>query len=491
MSVSETTHLLQRALESECLFNGDWIPASGSVMPVIEPATGEPLMRCAMANAADIAVASRSAALAQPAWAAIGPRERAAVFRKAADLAQECFAELALYVARETGGALFKGEHEVREAIVLLHQAAGLLSQPHGLVLPSAAGRLSYARRQPHGVVGVISPFNFPLVLSLRSVAPALAAGNAVVLKPDPQTPVSGGFLIARLFEEAGLPKGLLHVLPGAAPVGEALCRDPNVQMITFTGSTAAGRKVAEVAGRHLKKVALELGGKNPLIILDDADLDLAASNAAWGAWLHQGQICMATGLILAHESIAERLTRKLVDKARALTVGNAARGEAALGPLINPRQLQRVHEIVSDSLQAGARLEAGGEYDQLFYQPTVLSGVRPGMRAFEDEVFGPVASVVSFATDEEAIELANRTEYGLSAAIISPSVGRAMAIGERLNCGLLHINDQTVADECINPFGGRGASGNGGSVGGPADWDEYSQWQWVTVKNTPPVYPF
>jgi len=275
------------------------------------------------------------------------------VFRKAADLAQQSFAELALYVARETGGALFKGEHEVREAIVLLHQAAGLLSQPHGLVLPSAAGRLSYARRQPHGVVGVISPFNFPLVLSLRSVAPALAAGNAVVLKPDPQTPVSGGFLIARLFEEAGLPKGLLQVLPGAAPAGEALCRDPNVQMIAFTGSTAAGRKVAEVAGRHLKKVALELGGKNPLIILEDADLDLAASNAAWGAWLHQGQICMATGLILAHESIVERLTRKLVDKARALTVGNAARGEAALGPLINQRQLQRVHEIVSDSLQA------------------------------------------------------------------------------------------------------------------------------------------
>lgn len=491
MSVPETTHLLQRAIASECLFNGDWIPASGSVVAVIEPATGEPLMRCAMANPADIAIACRRAALAQPAWAALGPRERAEVFRKAADLAQQSFAELALYVARETGGALFKGEHEVREAIVLLHQAAGLLSQPHGLVLPSAAGRLSYARRQPHGVVGVISPFNFPLVLSLRSVAPALAAGNAVVLKPDPQTPVSGGFLIARLFEEAGLPKGLLQVLPGAAPAGEALCRDPNVQMIAFTGSTAAGRKVAEVAGRHLKKVALELGGKNPLIILEDADLDLAASNAAWGAWLHQGQICMATGLILAHESIAERLTRKLVDKAQALTVGNAARGEAALGPLINQRQLQRVHEIVGDSLQAGARLEAGGDYDRLFYQPTVLSGVRPGMRAFEDEIFGPVATVVSFATDEEAIELANRTEYGLSAAIISPSIGRAMAIGERLDCGLLHINDQTVADECINPFGGRGASGNGGSVGGPADWDEYSQWQWVTVKNTAPVYPF
>ncbi|WP_109513301.1 benzaldehyde dehydrogenase [Pseudomonas ovata] len=491
MSVTETTPLLHRALTCECLFNGDWIPGSGTVLPVIEPATGEPLMRCAMATPDDMAQACEQAAKAQPAWAALGPRERAEIFRKAAAVAQQAFAELALYVARETGGALFKGEHEVREAIVLLHQAAGLLSQPHGLVLPSAAGRLSYAKRLPHGVVGVISPFNFPLILSLRSVAPALAAGNAVVLKPDPQTPVSGGFLIARLFEAAGLPKGLLQVLPGDAPVGEALCRDPHVRMIAFTGSTDAGRKVAAVAGQSLKKVALELGGKNPLIILEDADLDQAANNAAWGAWLHQGQICMATGLILVHESIAEAFTRKLVAKARALTVGNAARGEAALGPLINARQLQRVHDIVNDSVQAGARLETGGDYDRLFYQPTVLSGVRPGMRAFKHEIFGPVAVVVSFASDEEAIELANRTEYGLAAAVISPSVGRAMAIGEQLDCGLLHINDQTVADECSNPFGGRGASGNGGSVGGPADWDEYSQWQWVTVKNVPPAYPF
>lgn len=491
MSVSETTQLLQVAVESGCVFNGDWVPASGPQVPVIEPATGEIMMRSAQADPADIAVACRAAALAQPAWAALGPRERAEVFRKAAAVAQQSFAELALYIARETGANLFKGEHEVREAIVLLHQAASMLSQPHGLVLPSEGGRLSYARRQPHGVVGVISPFNFPLVLSIRSVAPALAAGNAVVLKPDPQTPVSGGFIIARLFEAAGLPKGLLQVLPGGAAAGEALCRDPNVQMVAFTGSTGAGRKVAEVAGAHLKKVALELGGKNPLIILEDADLDLAASNAAWGAWLHQGQICMATGLILAHESIAPALISKLAQKARALTVGNAARGEAMLGPLINHRQLQRVHEIVSDSLSAGAQLEAGGEHEGLFYRPTVLSGVMPGMRAFEEEIFGPVACVVSFTSDEQAIELANHSAYGLSAAIISPSVGRAMAIGERLQCGMLHINDQTVADECINPFGGRGASGNGGSVGGPADWDEYSQWQWVTVKGTAPAYPF
>lgn len=491
MSVTSTPVFLDDRLWAERVFNGDWVPALGGGQTVIEPATGEPLSLTGNANAADINRACREAAGAQRQWAATGPRERAAVFRSAAAQAEAHFAELALYVARETGAALFKGEHEVREAIVLLHQAAGLLAQPHGLVLPSAAGRLSYARRQPHGVVGVISPFNFPLVLSLRSVAPALAAGNAVVLKPDPQTPVSGGYLIARLFEQAGLPKGLLHVLPGGAEAGEALCSDPSVKMIAFTGSTGAGRKVAEVAGKHLKKVALELGGKNSLIVLEDADLDLAAGNAAWGAWLHQGQICMATGRILVHESIADALIARLVAKARALTVGNAARGEAALGPLINARQLRRVQDIVESSIEAGARLEAGGESHGLCYLPTVLSGVMPGMRAFDEEIFGPVATVVTFTTDEEAIRLANHTEYGLSAAVISPSIGRAMAIGEQLQCGLLHINDQTVADECINPFGGRGNSGNGGSVGGPADWDEYTQWQWVTVKDAPPAYPF
>ncbi len=491
MPATHDNSFLRETQWREQIFNGAWVRPLGGVNPVREPATGDALTSTGMADAADMASACLAATRAQPAWAALEPRAKAQIFRAAAGHAEANFDELATFVARETGGSLLKGSHEVREAIVLLHQAAGLLAQPHGLVLPSGAGRLSYARRVPHGVVGVISPFNFPLVLSLRSVAPALAAGNAVVLKPDPQTPVSGGFLIARLFEAAGLPKGLLQVLPGGVEAGEALCRDSHVGMIAFTGSTAAGRKVAETAGRTLKKVALELGGKNSLIVLEDADLELAASNAAWGAWLHQGQICMATGRILAHSSIAAELTRLLVQKAKALRVGNAARGEAEIGPLINERQRQRVVDIVEASVAAGARLEAGGPGDGLFYLPSVLSGVRPGMAAFEQEIFGPVACVVAFDDDDEAVQLANQTEYGLSAAVISPSVGRAMAIGERLKCGLLHINDQTVADECSNPFGGRGDSGNGGSVGGPADWDEYTQWQWVTVKDAPPRYPF
>ncbi|WP_420492668.1 benzaldehyde dehydrogenase [Phytopseudomonas flavescens] len=493
MPQTQSTHaLLDESRWDGKLFTGSWhAPLSGGRNPVIEPATGRCLTTTGEARAEDITQAAASAARHQPAWEAVAPRQRADIFLRAAQVLQAHAEECALFIARETGGILPKAHHEVREAVLFLQLAAGQVMQPHGLVLPSGAGTLSYARRLPHGVIGVISPFNFPLILSIRAVAPALAAGNAVLLKPDPQTPISGGFLIARLFEEAGLPAGVLHVLPGGAQAGAALCADRHVRMIAFTGSTAAGRKVAETAGRHLKKVALELGGKNPLIVLDDADLERALSCAAWGAFLHQGQICMASGLILVQASLVERFVEGLVERTRRLRVGDPASGEVELGPMINENQLVRTHQMVLDSVVAGARLQAGGRYQGLFYQPTVLSHVTPGMPAFDQELFGPVACVTSFANDEEAIELANRSEYGLAAAVISRSVGRAMALGARLDCGMLHINDQTVNDDGVNPFGGRGHSGNGGSMSGPANWDEFTQWQWVTVKETPPQYPF
>ncbi|WP_028207350.1 benzaldehyde dehydrogenase [Paraburkholderia nodosa] len=472
------------------IFNGDWFTASGA-LDVIEPASGQPLHQVGKATPENVAIAVREARAAQRLWAATPPRERAAVFHRAAALLQEHAPAAAALIARETGGILPKGEHEVRESIVLLQRAAAMPLEANGRVLPSVPGRLSIARQLPLGVIGVISPFNFPLVLSLRSVAPALAVGNAVVLKPDPRTPYAGGFVIAEVLAAAGLPKGLLHVLPGGADVGQALVEAPGVPMLAFTGSTAAGRKIGELAGRHLKKVSLELGGKNSLIVLEDADLDKAVSAIAFGAWFHQGQICMATGRVLAHRSIAEALTRRLADKARHLPVGDPAVAQVALGPIIDQRQLQNVVDIVGASVAAGAVVEAGGTHEGLFYAPTVLSNVKPGMRVFDEEVFGPVASVIPFDTDEEAAELANRTEYGLSAGVISASVGRAMALGERLHTGLLHINDQTVADEVINPFGGTGASGNGTSVGGPADWEQYTHWQWVTIKDAVPQYPF
>jgi benzaldehyde dehydrogenase (NAD) len=467
------------------------MPLGGGERKVIEPATGQVMCTVGIANAADVAAATRAAADAQKAWVGVPPREKADVFRRAGALFQQHFDELALYATRETGGILPKGQHEIREAITICHLAAAMPLQPQGQVLPSVPGRISIARRMPHGVVGVISPFNFPLILTLRAVAPALAAGNAVVIKPDTRTPVTGGLMIARIFAEAGLPKDLLHVLPGDAEAGEALVTDPLVPMIAFTGSPAVGRRIGELAGKHLKKVSLELGGANSLIILDDADLDVAASNAAWGAYLHQGQICMAANRIIVHEKIAAALLQRLVGKATHLPVGDGATGQVALGPLIDARQRDRVHAMVQDSVKAGAKLEAGGTYEGLFYKPTVLSGVKPGMRVFDEETFGPVANIITFATDEEAVALANNNTGSLASAVISSSVGRAMALGQQLKSGMVHINDQTVNDDCVNPFGGPGIAGNGTSVGGPSDWEEYTQWQWMTIKDTAPMFPF
>jgi benzaldehyde dehydrogenase (NAD) len=296
--------------------------------------------------------------------------------------------------------------------------------------------------------------------------------------------------VIARVFEEAGLPEGVLSVLPGDGAAGGALCEDPNVGMIQFTGSTGAGRKVGETASRHLKKVSLELGGKNSFIVLDDADMELAIKNAVWSTYLHQGQICMSAGRILVHAKIAEEFVMKLSDKARSLKVGDPRDSGVALGPMINKRQLENAMGIVEASVAAGANLEAGGKSDGLFMQATVLSGVKAGSPAYTDEIFGPVAVVTTFESDDEAVTLANDTDYGLSAAIISRSVGRALALGERLNVGLLHINDATVNDDVVNPFGGVGASGNGTSIGGPANWEEFTQWQWITVKSEAPAYP-
>lgn len=491
MGISETPGLLDSSLWAGKAFDGTWRTTLSAVRDVVEPATGKILGLVGVASAGDMRTAIGRAAQAQAAWAAQSPRERAAVFLRAARIFEQHFDELALYIARETGGIVPKGQHEVREAITLCQLAAALPMQTQGQVLPSTPGRLSIARRVPYGVVGVISPFNFPLILGLRSVAPALALGNAVVLKPDTRTPASGGFIMARVFEEAGLPPGLLQVVPGDAEAGEALVVDERVPMIAFTGSPTVGRRIGALAGQHLKKVSLELGGANNLIILEDADLDAAASAAAFGAWFHQGQICMASNRVLVHESIAAALQQRLVAKATHLPVGDGASGQVALGPMIDAKQLQRFDSVIKDSVAQGAKLEAGGTYDGLCYKPTVLSGVKPGIRSFDEEPFGPVVNLITFRTDDEAVQLANTSQGGLAAAVISPNVGRALALGQRLRAGMVHINDQTVNDECTNPFGGPGLGGNGSSVGGPADIDEYTQWQWVTVKDAPPAFPF
>lgn len=470
-------------------FSGSW-RAFGSVIDVLEPATGELLARVARAGAGEVRSAARAAKAAQRQWAAMPYQERAKIFRKAAQLLEDNRAECSEWIVRETGGIPPKAAFEIDSVLHLMHEAAAMLTQPRGLVLPSVEGATSLARRMPHGVVGVISPFNFPFLLSCRALLPALATGNAVVLKPDPRTPVSGGVIAARLLEAAGLPAGVLHMLPGEAEAGEALVTDPDVTMVSFTGSTAVGRRVGELAGRHLKKVALELGGKNSLVILDDADLDMAVCGGAWASWLHQGQICMSAGRHLVHKSLHDAYAQRMAEKALALPVGDPHRQQVAVGPLITAKQLERVDRIVQESVRMGARLLAGGTFDRQFYKPTVLTGVTPEMPAFRDEIFGPVVSITAFTTDDEAVQLANEGDYGLSAGIHTRDVGRGMALADRLEVGLVHVNDQTVNDDGTMPMGGRRASGNGSRHGGPANWDEFTQWQWVTVRSKAPGYP-
>jgi benzaldehyde dehydrogenase (NAD) len=485
------TNFLDTARWSGKIFLGKWTePVSGS-FAVVEPATGEDLARVGMSSPADVGAAVARAKAAQPGWAAMGHRQRMALLSRVADLLEGAAEELVPMIVRETGSLIPKAELEIRETAALFRHAAGMLVEDSGIMLPSTPDRLSYAKREPHGVVGVISPFNVPMVLGARAVAPALAVGNTVVLKPDPRTPVTGGVIIARALEEAGLPADVFHMLPGGADAGKALVEHPDTRLIAFTGSTVAGRAIGETCGRMLKRCSLELGGKSPLIILEDANIDQAVSNAAFGAFFHQGQVCMASGRILVQEKIVKEFTAKLAEKANHLPVGNPLSGNVALGPIISEQQLQRVHGIVTQTVADGAVLAAGGTYDGLFYRPTVLAGVKRGMRSYHDEVFGPVASVISFVSDDDAVAIANDTEYGLSAAIISPSIGRAGAMGERINSGMLHINDQTIADEVVNPFGGRGASGNGGNIGGPANWDLFTQWRWVTVETVPSPKPY
>ena len=361
------------------VFSGGWTVAAGGEAAVTEPATGQELGRAGLGSAADIASAAAAAAVAQPGWAAVPHTERSAILRRAGDIWRANAAEIEQWSIREGGKIGPAAQFETHVATEEIYEAATLPSRPYGELLPTEAPHLSWAERVPAGVVGVISPFNFPQILAIRSVAPALALGNAVVLKPDPRTAVCGGVVLARVFEEAGLPEGVLHVLPGGPDAGEALITDPVVRIISFTGSTAVGRHVGALAGQHLKRVHLELGGNSALIVLDDADVPGAASAGAWGSFLHQGQICMTTGRHLVHEAVYDDYVAALAEKASQLPVGDPASGQVALGPIIDERQRDKVHALVTGSVDAGARLAAGGSYQGLFYQPTVLADVGAG----------------------------------------------------------------------------------------------------------------
>jgi benzaldehyde dehydrogenase (NAD) len=474
------------------LFSSGWVAGGAGSKPIFEPATQGSIGNYGNASPEDVSRAARAAVTAQKSWAAASYEERAGVLRRAGTLIDEHADVLSDWLVREAGSAKGKAGFEAHLVSGVFYAASAIAMAPYGQLLRSGKPRLSLARRVPVGVVGVISPFNFPQILSSRSVAPALALGNAVILKPDPRTAVSGGLVLAAILREAGLPDGLFHVLPGGADVGSALVTEPAVRVISFTGSTNAGRAVGELGAKHLKRVHLELGGNNAMLVLDDVDVPAAVSAGAWGSFLHQGQVCMTTGRHLVQESIYDEYVERLSATANGIPVGNGATSDAPLGPIIDAHQRDRIHSLVTGSVDAGARLTAGGTYEGLFYRPTVLADSTPDQPAFEQEVFGPVAPVMKFETLDEAVEIVNQSEYGLSLAILTKDALRGLTLSDRMHSGIIHINDQTVDDEPVIPFGGVGASGTGSRFGGAdANIEAFTETQWVTMQSDIERYPF
>jgi benzaldehyde dehydrogenase (NAD) len=474
------------------IWTGTWTDPSGGTIEAVEPATSEPIGLVGLAGTEDVAASARRARVAGAAWAARPFEERAAVLRRAGDLLLEHAEEIKGWLARESGAIRPFGDFQVHTCAQECFEASALASHPYGELLRSGQPRLSLARRLPVGVVGVIAPFNVPTILAVRAVAPALALGNAVILKPDPRTAICGGAVFAEIFAAAGVPEGVFQMLPGGAEVGEALVTAPEVRVIAFTGSTRAGRAVGSLAGQHLKRAHLELGGNSALIVMPDVDVERATSVGAWGSFAHSGQICMATSRHLVHESIADDYAQALAERVRGLPLGDPYREDVALGPLIDRGQRDRVHDLVQASVRQGAALLTGGEYDRLFYRPTVLADVPFETPAYCEEIFGPVAPITRFGSVEEVAAMARDTEYGLSLGILTSDVYAALRLSEQIPTGLVHINDQTVNDEAVAPFGGLGSSGTGSRHGGAAaNLEAFTETQWVTLRGDLPSYPF
>ncbi|GAA1470058.1 aldehyde dehydrogenase family protein [Microbacterium thalassium] len=490
MATGETMTFFAQELWEGRGYIGGWVRLDGTAT-VTSPQTGSAVAEIGVGSAADMAEAIERADAAQREWARRPAQERADVMHRVAGLLEEHADVLSRWLIDEAGSAQGKAAFEVGLVVSEARQAAATAVMPYGQLLTSIHPRLSLARHRPVGVVGVISPFNFPAILATRSVFPALALGNAVVLKPDPRTSIAGGLFLAAILEEAGLPAGLFAVVPGGVDTATVMIDHPGVPVISFTGSTAAGRAIGERAGKNLKRAHLELGGNNAMIVMPDVDVAAAASAGAWGSFLHQGQICMTTGRHIVHADVYDEYLSLLSEKARALKAADPSTG-APLGPIIDVRQRDRVHDLVTATVGAGASLSAGGTYTDLFYQPTVLGDVRPEHVAFTDEIFGPVAPVLRFDDIDEAIDMVNATEYGLSVAILAGDAFRAFELADQIDSGIVHINDQTVDDEAQAPFGGTGHSGTGARFGGhEANIEAFTDTQWVTVQSSIQQYPF
>ncbi|WP_214711214.1 MULTISPECIES: aldehyde dehydrogenase family protein [unclassified Exiguobacterium] len=463
--------------------DGQWVEGSSDKsIDNTNPFTDETLFSIRSADESDLDKAYAVAKEAQTEWATMLPQNRRALIEKFAEVTLQHKDDIIDWLVKESGSTRIKAEGEFLASMAIIKEAATFPFRMDGLIKPSIVpNKENRVYRKPLGVIGVISPWNFPFHLAVRSIVSALATGNTVVVKPATATPVTGGLLFASLFEEAGLPKGVLNIVVGrGSEIGDAIVEHPVPKLISFTGSTEVGKGIAEKAGRLLKKTALELGGNNVFVVLDDADIDRAVESAVYSKFYHQGQICMSTNRILVAESIHDEFLKKFVERVRALKFGNPNESDTQVGPLIDHDQVDRILDQIKQTVDAGATLQVGGNADGNVLEPTVVSGVTNDMPLAKNEIFGPVAVILSFKDDAEALHISNELPYGLSGAVHG-SIYRATEFARQVETGMIHVNDQSVNDEPHLPFGGEKDSGLGRFNG---EWvlEEFTTLQWVSV---------
>jgi aldehyde dehydrogenase (NAD+) len=459
----------------------------------VNPSDGSVYAQIPDGGRTDARAAIDAAQTAFPAWSALMHTERARYLLKIAEVLEKRRMDYVAAAVAEGGGWFGKGMFESGYVPEIFRAAAAMCYNSIGEMMPSDHGKVSLVQRVPMGVVGVISPWNMPGILTARGFAFPMAAGNTIVLKPSEDTPYAGGLFFAEVCEEAGVPAGVFNVITCSrdrvAEMGDELVEHPLVKGISFTGSTPVGRQIAAKAGAHLKKACVELGGKDSLIVLEDADMERATSAASFGAFMHQGQICMSVEKVLVQQSVYPEFLRAFVARAAKLKIGDTSNKDNVIGPLINARQVERVKFQIEDALAKGAKAVLGGRVWDNFVEPTILTNVTPDMAVWTDETFGPVAVVVPFKTDAEAIALNNDTEYGLSAGIITRDEYRALEISRKLETGMCHINCSSVNDEPHVPFGGSKASGVG-KHGGKWSMETFTETRWITLDRGHRPYP-
>ena len=465
-----------------------------SVNTNTNPYNGETLVEIQQATEKQLDEAYQAASQAQKAWAKETPAARAAVLYKVVKIFDERQDEIVDWLIHESGSTRIKAMAEFSNARSITLEAASFPSRVHGEIRPSnIPGKENFVYREPLGVIAVISPWNFPLHLTQRSIAPALALGNAVVLKPASDTPITSGLLFAKIFEEAGLPKGLLNVIVGAgSEIGDAIVTHEIPSFVSFTGSTSVGKRIGELAngGDFLKQVALELGGNSPFVVLKDADIEQAVKAAVFGKFLHQGQICVAINRIIVEDEVYDDFVERFLAHVKTLNVGDPSKGDTAVGPIVNKKQVQSLKDKIAQAQEEGATMVLSGDIDGQLVPPHVFTGVTREMDLSRNEVFGPLVGIIRAKDEEEALSIANDSMYGLSSAVFTKDMAKGLRFARGIRAGMTHINDVSVNDESHLPFGGEKNSGIGRFNG---EWvlEEFTRTHWVSMQHEPREYPF